>query len=140
MNGHPRSHTTYLEPIEGSEDLLLTIPDEILAAEDWRVGDVLEVEASGGRILFTNRSKRERKRSCGDANAGADTDAQKNADAQPANQSDPQRRRTLRSNQVKLAKLNQTPSVTPLKGKAALNLLKKLGIVGDDGKPTKAYR
>lgn len=140
MNGHRRSHTTYLGPIEGSEDLLLTIPEEILAAEDWQVGDVLEVNTSGGRILFTNRSKRERKRSCGDANAGADTDAHKNADAQPANQSDPQRRRTLRSNRVKLAKLNQAASITPLKGEAALNLLKKLGIVGNDGKPTKAYR
>lgn len=62
MNESRQSYITHLEPIEGSEDLLLTIPDEILVSEDWRVGDVLNMEASPGRIILTNRSKLERER------------------------------------------------------------------------------
>lgn len=62
MNERRQSYITQLEPIEGSEDLLLTIPPEILVSEDWRVGDVLNLEASPGRIILTNLSKLERER------------------------------------------------------------------------------
>ena len=65
MSGRKRQVTrqsfiTDLHPIEGADDLMLTIPDEILASEDWRVGDVLKVEARPGKIILTNRSKLER--------------------------------------------------------------------------------
>lgn len=60
MNEARQSHITHLEPVEGSEDLLLTIPNEIWVSEDWRVGDLLKMEAAPGRITITNRSKRER--------------------------------------------------------------------------------
>jgi hypothetical protein len=72
MNGHRRTYTIDLEPIEGSDDLLLKFPEELLANENWRAGDVLEWEASPGRILFTNRSKRERERCSAQDGGGVD--------------------------------------------------------------------
>jgi len=62
MNENRQSYITQFESIEGSDDLLLTIPEEILVSEDWRAGDVLNLEASPGRILLTNLSKLERER------------------------------------------------------------------------------
>jgi hypothetical protein len=62
MNENRQSYITHLEPIEGSEDLLLTISPEILVSEDWRVGDMLNLEATPGRIILTNLSKLERER------------------------------------------------------------------------------
>lgn len=52
------SHTTYLQAIPGSDDLLLPIPDQILESEGWRVGDVLSMEVVRGGIVLTNQSQR----------------------------------------------------------------------------------
>jgi hypothetical protein len=60
MNESRQIYITHLEPIQGSEDMLLTIPPEIVESEDWRVGDVLNMEASPGRITITNKSKLDR--------------------------------------------------------------------------------
>jgi len=60
-----KGYITQLEPVEGSEDLLLTIPPEIRASEDWLVGDVLNLEATPGLIRIENRSKLERERKTG---------------------------------------------------------------------------
>jgi hypothetical protein len=56
-------YTTYIEAIPDSDDLLITIPDEILESEDWRTGDVLRVEATRRGIVLTNRSKIDRDQS-----------------------------------------------------------------------------
>lgn len=57
MNMPRSSHTTYLQAIPDSDDLLMPIPDQIMESEDWRVGDVLSVEVACGGIVLTNRSK-----------------------------------------------------------------------------------
>lgn len=54
------TNVNHLEPVEGSEDLWMTIPQHILESEDWRVGDVLTMTANSAGVLITNRSKRER--------------------------------------------------------------------------------
>lgn len=56
------SYTTYVEAIEGSEDLMMGIPQEIIESEDWRAGDVLSMEVVRGGIVITNTSKSERER------------------------------------------------------------------------------
>lgn len=63
VNKPESSHTTYLQAIPGSEDLLMPIPDQILESEDWRVGDVLIVEVARGGIVLTNKSKQLREQS-----------------------------------------------------------------------------
>jgi hypothetical protein len=142
MNSPRKCRSAKLEPIDGSENSIVLIPEEVLASEDWRVGDVLDLEATPESLRLTNRSKREREQFRDGMDVAAETDGCTHADAKASIPSDtgPQRPRTYRFKQVKLAKLNQAPSITPLKGEAALALLKQLGIAGDDGKPTKAYR
>jgi YgiT-type zinc finger domain-containing protein len=56
-------YTTYIEAIPDSDDLLITIPDEILESEDWRTGDVLWLDATARGIVLTNRSKKDREHS-----------------------------------------------------------------------------
>lgn len=55
-----KSYTTYVEAIEGSEDLMMNIPQEIIESEDWRSGDVLSMEVVRGGIVVTNTTKSER--------------------------------------------------------------------------------
>lgn len=62
MKKNRQSHNAFLEPIEGSDDLLLIIPDAILVSDDWRASDVLNLEATPGRIVIKNLSKLERER------------------------------------------------------------------------------
>jgi hypothetical protein len=68
-------NTVQLQAIEGSDDLFLPIPDEIWESEDWRVGDVLVMEASRGSIRITNRSKAEREVKMPNRTAGGGQDA-----------------------------------------------------------------
>lgn len=57
-----KSYTTYVEAIEGSGDLMMNIPQEIIESEDWRAGDVLSMEVERGGIVIANTSKSERER------------------------------------------------------------------------------
>lgn len=56
------TNATHLEPVEGSEDMWMTIPQHILVSEDWREGDVLTMKANAAGVLIANRSKCERER------------------------------------------------------------------------------
>ncbi len=64
---HPSSQTEaehftlVLEADPDSDDLLLPLPDKLLADQDWRIGDVLRFEVlAEGRFALTNVSKAER--------------------------------------------------------------------------------
>ncbi len=50
-------YSSYCEAIPGSDELMVKIPDEILMSEDWRSGDVLDLEAKERSIFITNTSK-----------------------------------------------------------------------------------
>lgn len=51
-----------LEPDPDSDDLLLPLPDKLLADQDWRLGDRLSVELVATRqLVLRNLSKAERK-------------------------------------------------------------------------------
>ena len=56
------TNVNHLEPVEGSEDMWMNIPQHILVSEDWREVDVLTMKANTAGVLIANRSMRERER------------------------------------------------------------------------------
>lgn len=62
MTETDQGHTAKLQAIPDSDDLWAPIPDQILATEDWRTGDVLSVEIALGGIVLTNKTKQRRER------------------------------------------------------------------------------
>lgn len=60
-----QSFTVYLQPIDGTDDLHIQLPQEFLDAEDWREGDVLDfqpIEAGGLSLVNKSKAKREAQR------------------------------------------------------------------------------
>lgn len=58
-----RDSDVRIEAIEGSDEFMVVLPEQILSELDWRVGDLIKADASRGRITLTNASRNERQSS-----------------------------------------------------------------------------